>query len=171
MTSHILPEQLSAYCQVKWNNETKTFDRSSDSDAVICCMNSCAQFVPDCYKNYRTRTHKEKCDDILTDCANNCLLLKSTTVDTIRDCTENIGCGRFPFLDEKCLQQSRQSILNCCKGFNLDDCEHVYDSLDSFNAKMRINTPPSPKKVENHVYAFWMVCVVMALITIWKLKK
>jgi hypothetical protein len=158
---------MSAYCQVKWNNKTKTFDNSSDSDAVICCMNSCAQSVPDCYKNY---THKEKCDDILTDCANNCLLTKSTTVNTLRNCTENTGCGRFPFLDKKCLQQSRQSILNCCKGYDLDNCESVFDSLSSFTSRMPPNLHTS-RRPGNHVYIFWMVCVGLALIVIWKLKK
>ena len=167
--------QLSAYCHVKWDPDTQKFVKSSHSDAVKCCVRSCHDIV----KNCLTRgVNSDKCNEIITNCSNNCMEIKSEYFDTIRKCFQKSGCGRFPEGNSKCVGKFKSDIINCCReNLDLQECSTLYNvalgkakrPLADLETEYGSISPTNTN--HNSQILFYTACIGLALFCIYAISS
>lgn len=167
--------QLSAYCHVKWDPETQKFVESTHSEAVKCCVKSCHNIVKDCLTS---SSNTEKCNEIITDCSNNCMEIKSDYFDIIRKCFQKSGCGRFPDENSPCTDRFKNDIMMCCReNLDLEECIALYDvALGREKRPLAdLKTKYSSAKESNgnknsFKILFYILCIFLAIFCIYMIE-
>jgi len=171
MSSETLPPKLSAYCQTKWDASTQKFVQNEPHDIISCCLASCGKTVDECYKLCPPGPGecKDRCDSVLSSCANSCYEHKSPGLEALRVCATNVGCGMFPTVDASCLRSRKTEVLSCChsKTNNDDECNTVYNGI-VYPLPLRViesTTQGSTKSRYGFGLIFVIICVIVGLVT------
>lgn len=167
----------SPYCQNTWDENAQSFRKNSPSEVISCCIDSCKGMINKCHQEcqrFRSPGCHEKCNNIITNCMNTCTELPSVEFDTVRDCIEKNGCGRFPDVKYGCVSSKKDLVTQCCKNANISNCEKNYDRIVDIlnqNRKMRMYSEGSKPSANILVNFFILFCVIFTAMSVYFITK
>jgi len=198
MSYQLEPAQL-PFCQGFWDPKKKEFTDNDSMDVIMCCINSCKDYIGNCYRschgtygpdgklaNYKNheKCHNQ-CEQMTKNCENVCLSYPSPGMKEITQCAHDHECGTFPLLDSACMNDNKQFIIDCCrKTCQLGDCdreckqfwEHLVHGTNAplTDLKNRYNISKVEYKKRDdkkYLYVIYFILAVLIFLAVYILKN
>jgi hypothetical protein len=112
-------------CSVSWDEDKNKFRKNTKDEIYLCCDKKCDKYKLECDK-FCHENHKKAIKGKLNDCLFSCHVMGNVCDKMCQSarfdwdhkyfdkCLDQAGCLKNEYLDNQCLINKKDDLLNCC---------------------------------------------------------